>query len=139
MGQVYPIPEGHDPFAYTLALENLEAMWPNFLATEITSAVIAGTVLDRNQVDRLRAALRLPDVTVVLISGPAQLRAARIRKRDTGSLRDDFLARTDSVARQIEESRIHDLKVVNDLGSPHALALDILERAGWSGPADGSR
>lgn len=131
LGQIYPVPEGHDPYNYELAIENLKAIWPSFLAAGATRAVIAGTILNAEQLGRLTFALGGAALQVVLVTAPDEVLHGRICRRDAGSLREDFLARTAALAKEIEAAAIHELVVVNDGAGPGAVANDLLRRAGW--------
>lgn len=131
LGQVYPTPEGHDPYGYELAIENLSTIWPTFIAAGATCAVIAGTVLDGEQLGRLRAALVDAQMTVALVTAPDEVLHERIHQRDAGALRDDFLARTSGLAREIETAQIHDLAIRTDGAAPEEVARELLYRIEW--------
>jgi adenylylsulfate kinase len=131
LGQVYPCPDGHAPYGYELALRNLADIWPNFLETGVTHAVVAGTILDHEQLERLRSALPGAHVTVLLVEAPGDLVHRRIRGRTSGALLDDFLARTDDVAAEIASAAIHDEEITNDQRPPHEVAQQIIERLKW--------
>ena len=130
LGQVYPVPEGHDPYDYELALQNLRDIWPNFEAAGAHRAVIAGTLLNRAHRDRLQDALGLP-MTVILVKAPKNVTKERIRQRDNGRLLEDFLARTHQVAVSIEAAGMHDLEVMNHERASAELARSLLRTMGW--------
>lgn len=130
LGQVYPTPEGHDPFGYELALENLKSVWPRFEAVGAKRAVVAGTLLDQDHLDRLQDALRLP-TTVVLVRAPADVLEERVRLRNRGRLLDDFPARTHEVAADIEAAAFHDMEIMNHGRAPADIANEILRGVGW--------
>ena len=132
LGQVYPPPDEADPFNDSLAVRNLAVTWPNFLDAGIRYAILAATVLDEGQLDRIRSALKECDLTVVRVSAPAVLVAARIRRRDAGNLLVDFLQRTDSVADQIERAGLDGFSVINDERGPAEVAGEVLRRLGWT-------
>jgi dephospho-CoA kinase len=131
LGQVYPVPEGHDPFGYELAIQNLGTIWPNFLEVGITRAVVSGTILNVEQLGRLCNALAGSAVTVVLVAAPSDLVKQRIRGRTTGPLLDDFLSRTDAVADEILRAAIHDIIVSNDARPPREVAHEVMHRVNW--------
>ena len=131
LGQVYPPPDAGDPFNDSLAVRNLAAIWPNFVDAGIRSAILAATVLEEEQLDRIRSALNGCDLTVVRVAAPPDLVAARIRRRDVGNLLEDFLRRTDSVADEIEQAGLDDFSVTNDERVPAEVAQEILGELGW--------
>lgn len=130
LGQVYPTPEGHDPYAYDLALQNLKEVWPKFQAVGAERAVVAGTLLNQDHRDRLSRALSLP-MCVVLLEAPLEELEDRIRNRNHGRLLEDFLARTPQVAAEIRAAGIHDFKINNHDKSPQEVAREVLRRLGW--------
>lgn len=131
LGQVYPTPDGHDPFGYELALQNLKEVLPNFRAVGADKVVIAGTLLNQDQRERLRDGLGDVPMSVVLVKAPREVLEARIRTRNSGRLQEDFLARTNEVARAIEAAGIHDFEVQGDGGVPRELAEQVLGKLGW--------
>jgi gluconate kinase len=131
LGQVYPNPEGQDPFGYDLALRNLKEIWPNFRAVGEDKAIIAGTLLNRDQRERLDDALGRIAISVALVKAPQEVIEARIRSRNTDRLQEDFLARTAEVARDIESAAFHDFDIPNDGRSARQLALEALRRLNW--------
>jgi adenylylsulfate kinase len=130
LGQVYPTPEGHDPYSYQLALQNLKEVWPNFQAVGAERVVVAGTLLNEDHRDRLSGALNLP-LSVVLLEAPQEILEARIKQRNSGRLQKDFLARTGQVAADIKAANIHDLLVANHGHDPRGISLDVLKLVGW--------
>lgn len=130
LGQVYPTPDGHGAYDYKLALHNLKDIWPNFQAAGAERAVIAGTLLNRDQRERLEDALGLP-LSIVLVEAPPEVLEARIRSRDSEPLLSDFLARTEQVAAEIRAAGIHDLQVINHGRSPKEIGLGVLKKVGW--------
>lgn len=131
LGQIYPPPSEDDPFNEGLSVRNLASIWPNFIQGGIRHAVVAATVLARRRLDAIRTALAGCELTVVRVSSPPGLVAARLRRREVGSLLDDFLERTDSVATVIKDAGLEDFTVMNDDRPPRQLAAEILERLGW--------
>lgn len=133
LGQIYPVPEGHDPYGYQLAIDNLSCIWQNFLDAGATSAVIAGTVLGSEQLERLRSAIggTATTISVALISAPEEVLYERIRSRDSGALQQDFLRRTGALAKEIEAAGIHDSVVINNGVDPRELATKILVSHNW--------
>lgn len=131
LGQVYPVPDGHDPYGYELALDNLKQIWPNFVAQGASKAIVAGTLLNTDHRERLQDALGNADLTVVLVTARHEIRVARIRERDRGDLQADFLDRTESVANEIRRADIHDIEVTNEEGNIEETAVALLRKLSW--------
>lgn len=136
LGQVYPVPGGHDPYGYELALQNLKEIWPNFLAAGAERAVIAGTLLSRSHREGIQAALGGAHLTIALVTAPTEVLKARIHSRNSGRLRDDFLARTAIVAEEIRSAGIHDFEVENDGREPRGLVVETLRALRWLPSSD---
>ncbi len=131
LGQVYPPPDEADPFNDSLAVRNLAAIWPNFIAAGISHAVLAATVVHRNQLEAISGALQGCDLTVVRVVARPETVAARIRGRDHGRLLEDFLGRSDFVAGEIERAALESFSVSNEDRPPSELAEEILRQLEW--------
>lgn len=131
LGQVYPAPEARDPYNVGLSLKNLAEIWTNYVATGITYAVVSMTLENRGQLDRLRAAMSGCQLTVVRATARPETVAERIRGREFGNLLEDFLKRTDDLARSIEEANLGDLSIGTDDHPPMDLARALLKLLGW--------
>lgn len=132
LGQVYPPPDGNDPYSLDLALTNLGMITPNFLAAGAAYFVIAATLTSARQLDALRHALPQVSLSVCRVEASPATTGGRIRSRDRGYLRDDFLTRTDALAQQIRFAEIEDFTVSNDGRSPNDVAEEALRRLGWA-------
>lgn len=130
LGQVYPTPEGHDPYSYELAFQNLKQIWPNFQTVGADRVVVAGTLLSQDHRERLQDALGLP-IFVVLVEAPREVLEVRIRNRNSGRLLGDFLARIGQVARTIREANIHDFEVETHQRAPREVAQLVLRNLRW--------
>lgn len=131
LGQVYPPPEPQRPYSLDLAFTNLEATTPNFIAAGAEYFVIAVTLTCAEELDALRRAVSPVELSVCLLDVSPEVIAQRITARNRGSLRADFLSRTDALAEQIRQSGIADLRVANDRRPPAEVAEDALGRLRW--------
>ena len=130
LGQVYPAPDPDDPYGISLAMTNLAAIWPSFLEAGITRAIVTMTIENQAELSRLREAIGAEPEVIRLEAGTAA-RRERITRRDQGSLRELFLAKTDPLARQMERLSIGTRVVANEGRSPDQTALEILETLAW--------
>ncbi len=131
LGEVYPAPYPDDPYSTSFAMKNLAAVWPNFLEVGISRAIVTMTLENHEELIGLKAALGMPDVTVVRLEASSEVRAARIRSRELGNLRDLFLDKTDPLAQQMRDLGIGDLVVDNDGRRPQEVAEEILGSLVW--------
>ena len=130
LGQVYPPPDYRNPHALDLAFENLALIAPRFIASGARYFVLAATLTSPNELHRLRAALPHVDLDVCRVVASVEVIEERIRRRELGSLRDDFLSRTGPLASQMEASKLEDLLLVND-GLIGDAARELLRNVGW--------
>lgn len=137
LGQLYPPAEPDDPYRLDLALANLASIVPNFVAAGATRFVVAATITSEAGASALRTALPGRS-TVVLLTASDGVVADRIRARDRGRLREDFLARTADLAAMIERAGIASAVVDNGLRAPEEVAAEVLEAVGWSEGAGNS-
>lgn len=138
LAQLYPAPEANDPYNTRLAARNLAAVWPNFSEAGARYAVLAATVESREQLQSIRSALPGVDLTVALVVADPEVVRHRILKRNRGPLQQDFLARTDALARTIEAAHLHSFVVNNSDDPPGDVATRVLEQLGWSSKVDRS-
>lgn len=131
LGQVYPPPDSVDPYALDLAFMNLALIAPNFIGTGVRYFVIAATLTSSDELAHLRAALPHVDLDVCRVVAPIEQLAQRIRRRELGSLRNDFLRRTESLASQMEAAKLENFVLVND-GPIGDAAKELLRRLGWA-------
>jgi hypothetical protein len=130
LGQLYPPPE-NDPFNMSLALENLRTTWPNFRRRGARYLIMGATIETRDQLEQFRRAVPDTDVTVCRVTASSATVAARIRRRELGSLLEPFLARTDDLAARIAAADLDDFTVDNDDRPIIDVANDVLARLGW--------
>ena len=131
LGQVYPPLDSADPFNLELHLENIAAIVPNFTARGVDRYVVSATITSRAELDALRDALGRVEVIVGLVTAPDETLLARIRRRDEGALRDDFLDRAVALGRAIASERMEDFVVDNPDGSLKNVVATALAFVGW--------
>lgn len=132
LGQLYPPPAEHEPFALDLSIRNLAAIVPEFVAAGATRLVLAATVTSRREAAAISEALGGGRVAFVRLTASAGTIAARIRARESGAWRDDFLARSEPLAVAIAAAGFSHVTVANEGRSPAATAARALEVVGWS-------
>ena len=132
LSQCYP-GSTDDPYNTALAFENLSAVWPNFLARRIRYAVLAHLVERAEELDELRSALPGASLTVVRVVTPPELCAERLRGREISpSLLARHLRRSPLLDRALDELAIESLAVANAGRPIREVALEVIEKLGWS-------
>lgn len=130
LGGLYPPPNPTEPYSLDLGIDNLRAVWPNFVARGVRCAVLTGTITNARELDQVRLALPDARIMPVLVTAEAELVHARLRAREKGSLLGPFLERTDRLAIETEAAVPDAPKVMND-GTPTDAASEVLALLGW--------
>ena len=131
LGEVYPALDSEDPYSNDFAMKILRTIWPLYLETGISRAIVTMTLENQQELDDLVAALGSPPVTVVRLVASQQTREDRIRAREFGNLRDLFLQKTGEIEHNMECFDLGDILVHNDNRLPPATAQEVLEKLGW--------
>jgi len=115
-----------------LMFENLALLWPNYQAHGVTHLVLAHVLEDGSELDRYRAAVPGADITIVRLVSPQSTRVERLMGRmPPGPSRDWHLHRTGELEDILERSALEDFVVDNDDRPVGAVAMEVLQRAGW--------
>lgn len=93
--------------------------------------VIALTLTSRRELEELRRALPQVSLRVCRVDASPRIIGERIRRRELGTLGDDFLSRTDALAAQIQQAGIDDLVVTNNRRPISELARELGDRLDW--------
>jgi dephospho-CoA kinase len=133
LGGLCPPPDPMQPFSLNLAIMNLQAVWPNFVARGIRSAVLTATITSAEELEQVRRSIPDARITPVLVTASPGLVHARIRAREKGSLLEPFLERTDRLAIETARAVSGAREVAND-GSPTDAASEVLELLRWTAP-----
>jgi hypothetical protein len=121
------------PWNADLAFENLGALWPNYQAHGSTHLVLARVIEDAADLDRYRAAVPGAQITVVRLTSPTATRVDRLRQRmPSGPSLDWHLDRTEELEAVLHTAALEDVVVENADRAPRDIALEILQRVGWS-------
>lgn len=132
LGQLYPAPDPDDPYNMNLQIKNLASVLPNLVDAGARYLVVGATIERPEQLDRLRTATGATDLTVVLVKASPETVRGRIVERETGSrLVEDFLKRTEKMARKMERFGMHDLAVVNEGRPIEEVAAEVVTHLNW--------
>jgi adenylylsulfate kinase-like enzyme len=120
---------GHDETALRMRLANLRSVVANYRTAAVDAFVLAGSVQDGAERDRVEDAVGTPMLTVRL-TVPFPEIERRLRADVTSGRRDD-LREAANWAATGRGAGFEDLTVANE-GPIHQVALSILRRAGWA-------
>jgi hypothetical protein len=89
-----------------------------------------------SELDDMRAALPGAEITVIRVHAPPEVCAERLRHREISpSLRERHIRRSPVLARALEELAVEDFSVVNDARPIREVALEVLDKLGWTAGA----
>jgi gluconate kinase len=114
-----------------LIIQNLKAVWPNFIAAGAERFVLARVLQSRAHVDSLSGAIPEADMRVVRLASPPELVERRLRARDSGAVLEEHLVETQRFAAELEEARAEDLIVTNDERPLREVSLELLASVDW--------
>lgn len=110
---------------HALLAENLAAVWATYRRAEVEQLVAARALVERADVDAVRAALGEAEITVVRLDVPHGELVRRVLARDTGAELEEHLALLDS-----QEAEVGAISV-DATRPPREVALAVLAAAGW--------
>ena len=120
------------PWNHRLMLDNLFAIWPNFVARGVTHLVLARVLEDRAELDDYRQVIPDAEVTVCRLVADEELRVSRLLGRmPPGPSRDWHVARTVELEKLLENRSVEDLTVGNGTRPVREVAIEVLTRIGW--------
>ncbi len=115
-----------------MAIENLAAVWPNYLRLGVEYLVVARVVEHAEHRELYEAAVPGAELQVVRVEASAATRAARLTAREPDAAsRERHLGRTDFLAQRLRELDLDDVVAENDGASGPEVARDVLSRLGW--------
>lgn len=123
-------PQGR--FNEDLAFRNLASVWANFRAAGAERLVVARVVESRGDLRRYQAAVPGAHMIMCRLVASQETREARLRAREVGTGLEWHLKRTVELESLLREAALEDFRVENDGRPLRAVALEVLERAGWT-------
>jgi hypothetical protein len=115
-----------------LIARNLAAIWPNLRDAGMRYAVLARAILARDGLDALRSAV--PDAVLIVVrltASPSTIEG-RLRQRDSGEELAEHLRESLEMSRAMDRARLEDMMVAGDGRSPGEVALEVIQRIGWT-------
>ena len=121
-----------DAYGLELALANLRAVWPNYVAAGAKRLIVANVVENETELDLYRVAVPGARPIVCRLTAPLVLMRQRLRVREPGMFQDQALARSTELDGILEGAAIEHFTVDNGPGRLVTdVAHEMLTRAGW--------
>jgi predicted kinase len=119
-----------------LVVENLRAIWPNYVRIGIRRVVLAGIIQSAASVDAYRSAMPGTELTVVRLQAPLDTLDARLHHREPGTHRTFLLDLAPRLDAQIAALAVDHLTLENPVTqSITTLARHLLTHLDWPTPA----
>jgi ribose 1,5-bisphosphokinase PhnN len=116
-----------DRFGERATLQVLEYTWRLLRSSRV---ILPKVVETRDWIDRYRTVIPESEVTIVRLTAPRDVVAARVRGREIGAGLDWHLARAIELEEHWEANPVEDFTVEN-IGPVRDVALEVLRRVGW--------
>ena len=114
-------------------LHNLEAIWPNYAATDDLRAIIPTVIADAEVHRQLQAALPAARFLVCELTAPIAILKERVSAREPNEFWKQALERWVDVYHQRDASqKFGDFEVSTHDKSVDEAAAEVLDRAGWA-------
>jgi adenylylsulfate kinase-like enzyme len=114
-----------------LMYRNLASIWANCAAAGVNRLLLAEAVQNRDELDRIRRAIPDAELIVCRLTAELETMRQRVRVREPGMLREQFLARVTALNRVLDDARLEDFSIANENGSVTEVARRMLKSAGW--------
>jgi hypothetical protein len=122
-----------EDLAADLVQRNLAGIYANFISAGVSHVLLAEAVENRRDLDNLRGAMPEAEIVVCRLTAGLATMKGRLRVREPGMTQAKLVARACELQQVLDAAQVEDFTVVNDDRSVTAVALEVLERAGWLG------
>ena len=110
---------------------NLHSVCENYGSLGVTQFLLARAIEDRAELELCRRAAQVQDVVVCRITASVETMQQRVRRRESGLLQGEFVARVATLNAILNAARLEDFTVANENRSVKEVANEMLRRAGW--------
>ena len=120
-----------EPLSHHVYLKNVTALFNNCRSAGIDRLLVAAAIENATQLEELRVASRAAEIIVCRLTAAHQTMAARLRTRDPGVRREEFVERSRMLDAILTAAGVEDFSIDNDGRDVTAVATELLQRAGW--------
>ena len=121
-----------DDQSHQLHLQNVTALFDNCRAAGIDRFVVAGAIENAAQLAELKSAANANRVIVCRLTASHQTMSDRLRAREPGVRREEFVERALHLDARLASAGVEDFAIANDGHSITDVATEMLERAAWT-------
>lgn len=110
---------------------NLESVCRNYAALDVTRLLLARAVEDREKLELCRSAVSAQSTTVCRLTAGIDTMQQRVRIRESGVLRREYVNRVTILDAILDRARLEDFVVINENRPINDVAKEMLIKAGW--------
>ena len=112
--------------------DNLGSVCKNYSALGVQRFLLARAIEDAHQLRRCQEMIAATTTVVCRLTAGIEVMKQRVGHRETGSLRQEFIARVAELNGILDRARLEDFTVSNENCSLTEVALEMLVKAGWT-------
>jgi adenylylsulfate kinase-like enzyme len=124
-------PSNNDRRVQQLRMQNLAAVWPNFVSSGVTHLVFSHAARRRQELASIQKAMDGADLAVVRITASPATVSRRLQGRDSGVALETHLKIAPEITNDLDRAHLEDFTVQNENRSLRVVAFDVLRVAGW--------
>lgn len=122
----YPRPTD-DPFNARLGLQNLKAIWPNYVAFGVQRVIFPYVFESREEIEGLRQAVHCTSWLAVRLTAATAVLHARLAKRESGASLARHCARAEELHELFQTHEVADYTVATDTKTTDSVADAVLQ------------
>jgi hypothetical protein len=121
------VPAFNDDVMYV----NLESVCSNYAHVGVRRFLVARAVEDLSELELCRNSCKARNVVICRLTASLGSLRQRVRLREMGVLKDEFVARVDKLNAILDRAHLEDFMIANESRSVTDVAREMLIRAGW--------
>ncbi|HEY2857017.1 MAG TPA: hypothetical protein VGJ21_01210 [Terracidiphilus sp.] len=110
---------------------NLRSVCSNFAQRGVSRFVVARAVENRSEVEIILKAANAQSALICRLTSSPECLNQRVRSRETGILREQFILRSTELSRILDRAALEDFAISNEDRPLTAVAHELLIRSGW--------
>jgi hypothetical protein len=114
-----------------LLYRSLRSLWENYAHVGLRRLLLARAIENRAELECCREAVSATKVVICRLTASMKTMQERIQSRETGILRDRYVARVAELNAILDHAHLEDFSLLNENRSVTEIANEILVRARW--------
>ncbi len=116
---------------HAVMYRNLKSICENYVSLGVQRLLLARAIENRTEFDLCQTAVSAANTTVCSLIASPMVTAQRVAMRESGALRDTFIARSAGLNSILDKVRLEDFSITNENRSVNEVAQEMLIQAGW--------